>query len=108
MLACCSSVPPSSDPQFIGWLPADGASYQLTDFVLSSHLTTIFNSRNGSFSTPDLQHFFKFSSSLGSSSKVVDGKTSLLPHAHEITSFTGSNIECKLEGENFGIASKDN
>ena len=45
---------------FIGWLPADGTSYKLTAFALSTDLSNVFSGTDGTdFVVPNLSGFFR-------------------------------------------------
>lgn len=87
-----SSLPPgyTSDPEisdFNGWVPADGTTYDLSDFEQSvaSTINELYGDGNGTtFTVPDLNGFFKIHNNpdIGCSLQMHEHYTALPRHTH--------------------------
>ena len=67
------------DPEnanFVGWVPADGKTYNINNFILSDYMHLVFNAKTAdTFYVPQLQEFCKINDSFNSSSyEIQTGK----------------------------------
>jgi len=56
-LSSCDIQTNMQESSFIGWVPANGQTYYLSDFLLSSELMLMYGEDNGTFSVPCLSSF---------------------------------------------------
>lgn len=68
---------------FNGWVPADGKSYYLSDFLLSDDIKTLFKSSSKTFTVPVLSSFLKFTDDLSLSTYEVEPRVCLRKHGAE-------------------------
>ncbi len=84
---------------FIGWLPADGTSYKLTAFALSTDLSNVFSGTDGTdFVVPNLSGFFRIEPQLTANVVHNNGKSAIPVHSHSIEiSESNSKITTSIE-----------
>ena len=93
---------------FDGWVLADGSEYELSDFILSSSISNVFDCHNTKFFVPNLNSFCRINIALNNNSSydIFDGKTYLPLHTHKIQQIEDNNI-IQIYSNDISIADPD-
>ena len=83
---------------FMGWVLADGSTYNVNDFMLSNSITSVFSCdiNDKQFDVPNLNNFCKISK-LSNSYEQISGTTYIPTHQHSITTTNDNAIQIQSQ-----------